>query len=152
MVKNSPAKVGDAREAGSSLDWEDPLESKMTTTPVLFPGKFHGQKSLADYSPRGHKESNVTGTHTCISKKLSNVQKTASLTPLKIGFAEDSDNELQDINLHPFRDLTLQIMVFQCIMYAMEQIVSKLTWTQSCWVEVKKKKREKFVRKSGGKS
>ena len=31
MVKNSSANVGDAREACSSLDWEDPLESEMTT-------------------------------------------------------------------------------------------------------------------------
>ena len=84
MVKNSPANVGDAREAGSSMDWEDHLETEMTTIPVLFPRKFHGQKSLVDYSPRGHKESNVTGTHTYINKKLSTVQKIASLTPLKI--------------------------------------------------------------------
>ena len=64
------------------------------------------------------------------------MEKVASLIPLKTGFAEDSDNELQDINLHPFRALSLQIMVFQYIMYALEQIVPKLTWIQSCWVEV----------------
>ena len=29
-------------------------------TPVLFPGKFHGQKSLARGSPWGHKESDMT--------------------------------------------------------------------------------------------
>ena len=69
MVKNSPANVGDARDAGSFLDWEDPLESEMTTHSALFPGEFHGQKSLVDYSPWGHKESDMTGTHTYINKQ-----------------------------------------------------------------------------------
>ena len=30
-----------------SLGWEDPLEEGMATTPVLFPGELHGQRSLA---------------------------------------------------------------------------------------------------------
>ena len=29
-------------------------------TPVFLPGKFHGQRSLVGYSPRGHKESGTT--------------------------------------------------------------------------------------------
>ena len=29
-------------------------------TPVLLPGKFHGQRSLAGYSPWGHKELDTT--------------------------------------------------------------------------------------------
>ena len=40
---------------------------------VLLPGKFHGQRSLAGYSPGGHRESDTTEqlttytyTHTCI--------------------------------------------------------------------------------------
>ena len=28
------------------LDWEDALEKEMTTTPVFFPGKSHGQRSM----------------------------------------------------------------------------------------------------------
>ena len=34
-----------------SLGQEDPLEKEMTTTPVLSPGEFHAQRSLAEYSP-----------------------------------------------------------------------------------------------------
>ena len=30
------------------------------STPVLLPGKSHGQRSLVGYSPRGHKESDTT--------------------------------------------------------------------------------------------
>ena len=34
-----------------SLGQEDLLEKDMATTPVLLPGKFHGQRSLEGYSP-----------------------------------------------------------------------------------------------------
>ena len=43
-----------------SLGWEDLLEKEMESTPVLLPGKFHGQRSLVGYSPWGHKESDTT--------------------------------------------------------------------------------------------
>ena len=34
-----------------SLGWEDPLEKQMQPTPVFWPGKSHGQRSLVGYSP-----------------------------------------------------------------------------------------------------
>ena len=48
-----------------SLGQEDLLKKEMAAhswqpTPVLFPGDFHGQRSLADYSPWGHEESDTT--------------------------------------------------------------------------------------------
>ena len=36
-----------------------PWRRKRHPTPVLLPGKFHGQRSLAGYSPQGHKESDT---------------------------------------------------------------------------------------------
>ena len=58
MVKNLPA-VQDTRV--QSLGREDPLEKDMAKpTPVFLPGEFYGQRSLAGYSPRGHKESDIT--------------------------------------------------------------------------------------------
>jgi len=37
---------------------------KWQPTPIFLPGKFHGQRSLAGYSPWGHKELDQTGhTH-----------------------------------------------------------------------------------------
>ena len=52
MVKNPPA-IQETQV--QSLDWGDPLEKKMQSTPVFFPGKSHGQRSLTDYSPWGLK-------------------------------------------------------------------------------------------------
>ena len=46
-----------------------PWRRKWQPTPVFLPGKFHGQRSLAGYSPWGHKESDMTkqlSTHTHI--------------------------------------------------------------------------------------
>ena len=39
-----------------SLGWEDPLEKEMATPPVLLLGELHVQRSLAGYSPWGHKK------------------------------------------------------------------------------------------------
>ena len=36
------------------------LRRKWQPTPVLLPGKFHGLRSLAGYSPWGHKELDTT--------------------------------------------------------------------------------------------
>ena len=38
------------------LGQEDLLETEMATHSSILPGKSHGQKSLAGYSPWGHKE------------------------------------------------------------------------------------------------
>ena len=36
------------------------LEKEIATIPVFWMGKSHGQRSLTDYSPWGHKESDKT--------------------------------------------------------------------------------------------
>ena len=56
MVKNPPA-VQEMQV--QSLGREDPLEKGMIT-PVFLPGKYHGQRGLAGYSPWGCKESDIT--------------------------------------------------------------------------------------------
>ena len=67
MVKNPPAMQ---ETWVQSLDWEDPLENGMA--PVFLPSEFHGQRSLAGYSPWGCKELATTEqlTHTHIGELL----------------------------------------------------------------------------------
>ena len=43
-----------------SLGWEDPLVEEMATHFSILAWKFHGQRSLAGYSPWGHKELDTT--------------------------------------------------------------------------------------------
>ena len=55
-----------------SLGQEDTLEKGMQPTPVSLPGESHGWRSLAGYSPWGHKELDTTEqlTHTYISEEV----------------------------------------------------------------------------------
>ena len=61
VVKNPPANAGGIRDTGSN-PWvrKIPWRRKWQPAPVFLPGKSHGQRSLAGYSPKGHKESEVT--------------------------------------------------------------------------------------------
>ena len=43
-----------------SLGREDPLEKEMAAHSSILAEKSHGQRRLADYGPRGHKESDMT--------------------------------------------------------------------------------------------
>ena len=52
LVKNPPSMQ---ETWVRSLGWEDPLEKAIATTPVFWPGEFHGL-----YSPLGRKESDMT--------------------------------------------------------------------------------------------
>ena len=60
MVKNPPANAGDLRDAGLILRSKIPWRRVWQPTPVFLPGEFHGQRSVADYSPWGRKELDVT--------------------------------------------------------------------------------------------
>ena len=57
LVKNPPAMWETWIQ---SLGWENPLEKGRLPTPVFWPGKFHGQRSLVGYSPWGCKGSDTT--------------------------------------------------------------------------------------------
>ena len=57
MVKDPAANAGDARDVGSI---PGPRRRKWQPTPVFLSEKPHGQRSLMEYSPWGHKESDTT--------------------------------------------------------------------------------------------
>ena len=67
MVKNPPANTKNLRDTDAILDQEDLLEEGMTTQSL--PGESHGQRSPVGYSPRDHKESDMTEAtqHLCIA-------------------------------------------------------------------------------------
>ena len=57
VVKNLSGK----QETGvRSVGQEDALEKEMATYSSILPGKFHGQRSWAGYSPWGCKEEDMT--------------------------------------------------------------------------------------------
>ena len=61
MVKNPSANAGDARDVGLISGSERSSRvGNDNPTLVFLPGKFHGHKSLAGYSPWVHKELDTT--------------------------------------------------------------------------------------------
>ena len=57
LIKNPPVM---RETCVRSLGWEDPWRREWLPTPVFWPGEFHGQGSLAGYSPWGCKELDMT--------------------------------------------------------------------------------------------
>ena len=55
QVMNLPANEGDIRDVRSIPGSGSPLEEKWQPTPAFLPREFHGQRSLAGYSPWGHR-------------------------------------------------------------------------------------------------
>ena len=61
QVKNPPANAGDTEDMGFIPGSErSPGGGKWQPTSVFLPEKSHGQRSLVVYSPKGHKESDMT--------------------------------------------------------------------------------------------
>ena len=65
MVKNPPANAGDPgfNPWVGKITWRRAWQP----TPAFFPREFHGQRSLAGYSPWGHRESDMTKRSTLLS-------------------------------------------------------------------------------------
>ena len=63
LVKGFP--VGAVWETQGFDSWVGKIlwSRKWQPVPVFLPGKFHGQRSLAGYSPWGRKESDATEQH-----------------------------------------------------------------------------------------
>ena len=59
-VKNLPANAGDVREGFDPWVEKIPRRRKQQPIPVFLPGESNGQRSVADYSPWGHKELDMT--------------------------------------------------------------------------------------------
>ena len=58
LVRTPPANARDIRDVG--LVRKIPWRRAWQPTLVFLPGESRGQKSLAGYSPKGHKESDRT--------------------------------------------------------------------------------------------
>ena len=71
-VNNLPANAGDLRDSGSHHESRRSLGGEQPN-PVFLPGKFHGQRSLAGYSPWGCKESDTTELLSTCTRAVSEI-------------------------------------------------------------------------------
>ena len=70
MVKSPLTKCRRCRRHGFN-PWvgKIPWRRKWHPAPIFLPGKFHGQRSLVDYSPWAHQEWNTT-EYTCMQAHI----------------------------------------------------------------------------------
>ena len=73
MVKNLPANAGDIRDSVLIPVRKIPWSKKWQPTPEFSSGKFHGQRSLAGYCPRGHRVGHDSVTKSTNSNDASSV-------------------------------------------------------------------------------
>ena len=59
MLKILPANAGDTGDVGSVPGWGR-SPGVLATQSSILAFKFHGQRSLVDYSPLGHKQLDTT--------------------------------------------------------------------------------------------
>ena len=59
MVKNLPA-MQETQDGSPGESGKIPSRKEWLPTPVFLSEEFHGQRSLAGYSPWGHKELDMT--------------------------------------------------------------------------------------------
>ena len=82
MVKNPPVNPGDTRHGFDPWVGKIPWRRKWQPTPVLLPGKSHGQRNLEGYSPWPCKELDMTQhTHHFIKLFSSVMQLSLTLWP-----------------------------------------------------------------------
>ena len=60
MVKNPAANAGDRSDADSISELGRSPGVENGPTPVFLPGESHGQRSLAGYSPWGHRSTRLS--------------------------------------------------------------------------------------------
>ena len=60
ILMQPPSQMAKNLPGFNPWDWKIPWRRIWQPTPVLLPGKSHGQRSLEDYRPWDHKESDMT--------------------------------------------------------------------------------------------
>ena len=79
-----------------------PWRSKWQPTPVFLPGKFHGQRSLRGYSPRGPKESDTTdqpSTHLSAFAAVKFAQQTPQIRSLHLWARQSNDKPAKECGM-----------------------------------------------------
>ena len=82
LVKYLPANAGDTRDASSIFSRSPGAGNSYPPTPIFLPGKFHGQRSLAGYSPSCRKESDTAEHNNKEGKNTTKPWKGLSQLPL----------------------------------------------------------------------
>ena len=147
VIKNLPA----VQETGfDSWVGKIPWKKKWKPTPVFLPGEFHGQRSLAGYTPsqrvrhdwaRTHTEKLnkfTTATQPVQSKSRIKAQVTLTVITLKLGKIKgrrrrgqqrmrclDGITDAMDMNLYKFQEMVRDTEVWHA---AVHRVMKNWTW------------------------
>ena len=80
--------------------WKIPWRRKRQPTPVFLPGKFHGQRSMAGYSPWGCRELDMTEQLSTHTGAIWIIHLVTGL-PCQLGYIANSFHYLNELNLQP---------------------------------------------------
>ena len=113
-----------------------PWRRKWHSTPVDLPGKFHGQRSLAGYTPWGCKQSDTTEhAYTYVTIQWENIFSTpvGFRVLLPNQYSSFTTTQLQEISFAYFEHVLLKL-------YSNHLFVSVFSWTlnldSSIWLQV----------------
>ena len=70
LKKKSKMILGNKLQISPDIPWR----RKWLPTPVFLPGKYHGQRNLLGYSPRGYKDSDTTEPVTHVIRYAKNIK------------------------------------------------------------------------------
>ena len=111
-----------------------PWRRKWQPTPVFLPGESHGQRTLAGYSPRGHKVSDMTewlSMHACINIDTTNLGKML-YSIVEIETTGNSSSETWKISvLGP--GVERDFLVFVMKWFSMKHLFSPFVSSQQNW-------------------
>ena len=132
MVKNLPAMQ---ETQVWSLGLEDPLEKKWLPISVFLPGDFCRQRSLAGYSPRGHKELDTTqqlSLHTKSRKCMEENKATSSQETLSVRWPQPGRLRAVSLDQHEPGHVTLAFLDVIFSLGYWNHLESESEVTQSC--------------------
>ena len=85
--------------------------SKWQPTPVFLPGKSHGQRTLAGYSPQGHKRVG----HELATKTITNNNKACGMLQFSRNFSSKTTNSDDMLDEYRVKKILLIILIFYFI-------------------------------------
>ena len=133
MVKNLPAMQ---ETWVQPLGWENPQRRNWLPTPVFLPEEFHGHRSLAGHSPRGHKELDMTGQLSLsLSMKITTSSECDRITKRDacLPFKRKYLGVLASSSVTPQKTHTNENNGSVCYLWIIK-LISKLIITESLWL------------------
>ena len=109
-----------------------PWRREWQPTPVFLPGEFHGQRSLASYSPWGHKESDMTElqilsfTFRYVDAITLTAESEEELKSLLMKVKKENDKAGLELNTEKTKIMACGPIQFSSVQFSSVQLLSRV--------------------------